>query len=64
MGASRVEAVAEAKQASKALSRFDYIVVKAESDVKRVKAKGVTCVHFGWVRDCLIASRILPIVAA
>ncbi|KZT70132.1 hypothetical protein DAEQUDRAFT_668140 [Daedalea quercina L-15889] len=60
MGASSVEAVPEAKYASsKDLSEYDYVVVKDSGDIGRV-ASGANCVPFGWVKDCLIAGRLLP----
>ncbi|KAI0933134.1 hypothetical protein AcV7_004695 [Taiwanofungus camphoratus] len=65
MGASRVEAVHDIKHASSSdLSQFDYVVVKEFSDVARLTAtldfaEDVNCVHLGWVKDCLIAGRLL-----
>lgn len=46
------------------LSQFDYVVVKEFSDVARLTAtldfaEDVNCVHLGWVKDCLIAGRLL-----
>ncbi|KAL4253141.1 hypothetical protein ABKN59_004146 [Abortiporus biennis] len=61
MGASYVEAVGDPKFASKLLKKFDYVVVKEESDVDRYASNEVNCVHFGWVKDCLIAGRLLPL---
>jgi hypothetical protein len=64
MGASRVEAVVEAKYAAAPdFALYDYIVVKDEQDVldEDELPEGVHCVHFGWVKDCLIAGRVLPI---
>lgn len=58
MGAARVEAVPDMKFASK--TAFDYIIVKDLSDCPK-KAKGsIPYVPFPWVKDCLIAGRILP----
>ena len=59
MGAARVEAVPDMKFASK--TAFDYIIVKDLSDCPK-KAKGsIPYVPFPWVKDCLIAGRILPL---
>ncbi|KAH9951479.1 hypothetical protein B0H21DRAFT_719142 [Amylocystis lapponica] len=62
MGASSVEAVADVKYASQAeLTLYDYVVVKEQSDVARFAANGaVNCVDLDWVKQCLIASRLLP----
>ena len=61
MGASRVEAVAEVKFASKDLSEYDYIVIKDFSErPKDLLEDGLTLVHVPWVKDCLIAGRLLP----
>ncbi|KAH9843071.1 uncharacterized protein C8Q71DRAFT_699731 [Rhodofomes roseus] len=61
MGASSVEAVPDVKYASaKNLSEYHYVVVKDRGDIGRV-ASGPNCVHFGWVKDCLIAGRLLPL---
>ncbi|KAH9935032.1 BRCT domain-containing protein [Fomitopsis serialis] len=60
MGASSVEAVPDVKYASsKDLTEYDYIVVKDRGDIGHV-ASGSNCVHFGWVKDCLMAGRLLP----
>ncbi|TCD63620.1 hypothetical protein EIP91_005171 [Steccherinum ochraceum] len=60
MGASRVEAVASEKDASKASASFDYVVVKDPQEVEHFTSRGAKCVHFKWVKDCLIAGRLLP----
>ena len=62
MGASRVEAVATFNDASHALDSYDYIVVRdAEEAKKASKARRITnCVAFPWVKECLIAGRLLP----
>lgn len=59
MGASRVEAVADARYASHSLDEYDYVIVKEESDVGTLRIKRINAVHFGWVKECLVASRIL-----
>ncbi|CAL1704626.1 unnamed protein product [Somion occarium] len=59
MGASRVEAVPDGKYASQSLKQFDYVIVKEEGEVAPLRLKGVPCVHFGWVKECLVAGRLL-----
>lgn len=59
MGAGYVEAVANTAHASfKDLKDFDYIVVKEGATLP--VSSGETYVDFGWVKDCLISSRLLP----
>lgn len=60
MGAARVEAVTDAKFASERLSAFDYVVIKEVGQYVPSLNDGTT-VHWGWVKDCLIASRHLPL---
>jgi len=57
MGASRVEAVPDIRYASD-LPAYDYVVVKEYADVNRIP-ETFNCVHFGWVKDCLVAGRLL-----
>ena len=59
MGAHRVEAVTELRYASGHPSDYDYIVVK-DSCTNTVDVEGGTVVPWSWVKDCLIASRRLP----
>ena len=60
MGAARVEAVTDLKATSDSLSTFDYVVIKESYD--SVSAlQDVVCVHLPWVKDCLIAGRLLPL---
>lgn len=60
MGAARVEAVPELKHASSSdLSAFDLVVVKEQHDASRIPGKATRCVNFQWVKDCLIAARLL-----
>ncbi|KAH7919016.1 hypothetical protein BV22DRAFT_1108220 [Leucogyrophana mollusca] len=63
MGASRVEAVFDVKSASsKDLKVFDYVVVKdCDEAGKDLREADVTLVHVPWVKECLIAGRLLPI---
>jgi len=60
MGADRVEAVTEARYAGHNLSDYDYVVIREPSHYQHEFAECVT-VHWGWVKDCLIASRYLPL---
>lgn len=58
MGAARVEAVPDTKYASSAdLSSFDFVIVKEQSDATRTRTH---CMNLQWVKDCLIAGRLLP----
>jgi len=62
MGASRVEAIGDVGSASKALNEFDYVVIKDETELKPyLEEEDVTCVSFQWVKECLIAGRLLPL---
>ncbi|KAF8636637.1 hypothetical protein AX17_003445 [Amanita inopinata Kibby_2008] len=60
MGPCRVEAITELRYASVRLSDYDYIVVK-DTSLRSIDAKGCTVVPWSWVKDCLIASRRLPV---
>ncbi|OBZ75416.1 Tumor suppressor p53-binding protein 1 [Grifola frondosa] len=60
MGASTVEAVTEVRQASRDLKKFDFVVVKDEVDASIFTSQGINCVHLQWVKDCVIAGRLLP----
>lgn len=60
MGADRVEAVTELRYAAHNLSDYDYIVIREASHYQHEFAECIT-VHWGWVKDCLIASRYLPL---
>jgi hypothetical protein len=59
MGARRVETVTELRHASGHHADYDYIVVK-DSCTNSVDVQGGTVVPWSWVKDCLIASRRLP----
>ncbi|KAH7913741.1 hypothetical protein BJ138DRAFT_1133891 [Hygrophoropsis aurantiaca] len=63
MGASRVEAAFDLKSASsKNLQSFDYVVVKDNDEaVENLRESDVTLVHVPWIKQCLIAGRLLPI---
>ncbi|KAG5653828.1 hypothetical protein H0H81_010101 [Sphagnurus paluster] len=60
MGANRVEAVSDVRYASSAISSFDYVVVKEAGHYGPHLEDG-TIVHWPWVKDCLVASRLLPL---
>ena len=60
MGADRVEAVTELRYAAHNLSDYDYLVIREASHYQDEFAECVT-VHWAWVKDCLIASRFLPL---
>ncbi|KAF8077869.1 hypothetical protein FPV67DRAFT_1662656 [Lyophyllum atratum] len=60
MGADRVEAVSDVKYASNSVSLFDFVVIKEAHQYNSHLEEGRT-VHWAWVKDCLIASRLLPI---
>jgi hypothetical protein len=60
MGADRVEAVTELRFADHNLSDYDYVVIREPSHYQSAFAECIT-VHWGWVKDCLIASRYLPL---
>jgi len=62
MGATRVEAVTEVKFASKDLTAYDYIVIKDSNErPKDLDPDDVKLVHVPWVKDCLIAGKLLPV---
>ncbi|KAL4067936.1 hypothetical protein J3A83DRAFT_4359790 [Scleroderma citrinum] len=59
MGASRVEAVTDIEQVpSKELQGFDYVIVKDLADIEDPEV--MTVANIGWVKECLISSRIVP----
>ena len=60
MGADRVEAVTELRYAAHKLPDYDYIVIRHASHYLPEFAECVT-VDWAWVKDCLIASRYLPL---
>lgn len=60
MGASRVEAVADVRNASeKDLSNYDYVIMKGE--LPRTRLPRVRYVNVTWIKECLVAGRLLPI---
>ena len=60
MGADRVEAVTELKYADNNLLDYDYVVIREATHYQPELSECLT-VHWGWVKDCLIASRYLPL---
>lgn len=62
MGAKRVEAVSDPRHASdQSFGAFQYVVVRDDGEgVPGLPKTGVTLVHVPWVKDCLIAGRLLP----
>jgi hypothetical protein len=59
MGAERVEAVQSKNHASKPLDEYDYVVLK---DSARPNGDdSIKYVPWTWVKDCLIANRLLPL---
>jgi hypothetical protein len=61
MGAKRVEAASEIRYVSdQSFEQFDYIVVKDKKDIIRnLPNDAIKLVHVPWVKDCLIAGRLL-----
>ncbi|KAF9484732.1 hypothetical protein BDN70DRAFT_872278 [Pholiota conissans] len=60
MGAEIVEAVTEARYASKSLADYDYLVIKEPEQYLREYSQ-CTTVHWPYVKQCLLASRHLPL---
>ncbi|RDB21264.1 DNA repair protein crb2 [Hypsizygus marmoreus] len=60
MGAKFVEAVSELKYASAPVDEYDFVIIK-ELHHYGSQLEGGTVVHWSWVKDCLIASRQLPL---
>ncbi|KAF8163374.1 hypothetical protein B0H34DRAFT_764888 [Crassisporium funariophilum] len=60
MGADRVEAVTELRFASRDLTHYDFLVIRGVENYSSEFAE-CTTVHWTWVKDCLIASRYLPL---
>ncbi|KAG6874218.1 hypothetical protein C0995_003764 [Termitomyces sp. Mi166 len=61
MGADRVEAVTEVDHASAPLHEFDLVVIKkAEHYSIELGMVPDKTVHWNWVKECLVASRLLP----
>ncbi|KAH0583784.1 hypothetical protein H2248_009387 [Termitomyces sp. 'cryptogamus'] len=61
MGADRVEAVTDINYASAPLHEFDFVVIKkAEHYSPELGMVPNKTVHWNWVKECLVASRLLP----
>lgn len=60
MGADAVEAATEPRYAARKLSDYDYVVIR---DANRYGPEFSNCVtvHWNWVKECLIASRLIPL---
>ena len=65
MGADHVEAVCDVKHASRKTIEYDYVLVKDAEEVKKFKTAGKgdrpPCVHIPWVKECLVAGKLLDI---
>ena len=63
MGAASVEAVTDIRYASENISSFNYIVVKEPEKIAAAlrDAQDVDIVDVTWIKECLIAGRLLPI---
>jgi len=60
MGAESVEAVTDIQHASTGVSAFDFVIIR-EASHYFPELSNATTVHWNWVKDCLIASRYLPL---
>ncbi|TFK55141.1 hypothetical protein OE88DRAFT_1003892 [Heliocybe sulcata] len=58
MGAKRVEAVTQTRNALQNLKAYDYIVVSSPSDLDTLRQQGLKVANWEWVKDCLIAGRL------
>lgn len=59
MGAAKVEAITDTKQASGRMNEFDYIIVKERSILGSFEPEGNVVVgDVAWVKQCLISSRL------
>ena len=65
MGADQVEAVCELKHALHKITEYDLVLVKDEEEVEKFNAAGKgerpPCVHIPWVKECLVAGKLLDI---
>jgi len=65
MGADQVEAVCELKHASHKITEYDLVLVKDEEEVEKFNAVGKgerpPCVDIPWVKECLVAGKLLDI---
>ncbi|TFK42505.1 hypothetical protein BDQ12DRAFT_676322 [Crucibulum laeve] len=60
MGADRVEAVMELSYASRDVDSYDYVVIREDVEYTPELAEA-TVVTWTWVKNCLIASRLVPL---
>ncbi|KAF9791152.1 hypothetical protein BJ322DRAFT_1000042 [Thelephora terrestris] len=65
MGADEVEAVCDLKHALREVTDYDLVLVKDVEEVEKFNAAGKVgrppCVHIPWVKECLVAGRLLDI---
>jgi hypothetical protein len=65
MGADHVEAVFDEKHTASKTSKYDFVLVKDAEDVKKFNSTGKgdrpPCVHIPWVKECLVAGKLLDI---
>lgn len=65
MGADHVEAVYDEKHAAYKTSEYDLVLVRDAEDVRKFNSAGKgdrpPCVHIPWVKECLIAGRLLDV---
>ena len=65
MGADHVEAVYDMKHASQKMIQYDYVLVKDLEEVKKFNTAGKgdrpPCFHIPWVKECLVAGKLLDI---
>lgn len=65
MGADQVEAVCDLKDAQHEINDYDFVLVKDLEEVKKfngvVKGERPPCVHIPWVKECLVAGRLLDV---
>jgi hypothetical protein len=54
MGAEKVEAVSDSSRASQPLDDYSYVVSRDGTGCRN-------SVSWAWVKDCLIANRLLPL---
>jgi hypothetical protein len=60
MGADVVEAVIESRYATEKLSEYDYVVIR-DANLYGPEFSNCVTVHWSWVKECLIASRLFPL---
>ena len=65
MGADHVEAVCDVKYAHYKMNGYDLVLAKDVEDVKKFNSTGKgdrpPCVHIPWVKECLVAGKLLDI---